>query len=144
MLLDEIASSCPPHENTCPAHLSLQCWDFLSRLLVPEVDRRSGVEEALGHQWLAYLPWQHVPLEPDEKASVERAAPGDVSTTATSEEDSFLLTAPADKSLEPPTKSATEDVTLADSNSLPATRRALMTPEKDPEKILQEVEDRLR
>mmetsp|Transcript_10126 Transcript_10126/g.22998 ORF Transcript_10126/g.22998 Transcript_10126/m.22998 type:complete len:1047 (+) Transcript_10126:67-3207(+) len=54
-LLEEIQTTCPPSLEQKPADLSMTCWDFLRCLLVPEVDARATVEQALAHPWLAHL-----------------------------------------------------------------------------------------
>lgn len=50
-LLEEMRSTCPPSPDLCPQDLSPLCWDFLRRLLVPEVNARATVAEALQHPW---------------------------------------------------------------------------------------------
>mmetsp|Transcript_12231 Transcript_12231/g.22624 ORF Transcript_12231/g.22624 Transcript_12231/m.22624 type:complete len:1055 (-) Transcript_12231:71-3235(-) len=55
-LLEEIQTTCPPSVEQKPADLSMTCWDFLRCLLVPEVEARATVEQALDHPWLAHLP----------------------------------------------------------------------------------------
>lgn len=51
-LVEEINSTCPPSPDLCPKEISPLCWDFLRRLLVPDVRARSSVAEALKHPWL--------------------------------------------------------------------------------------------
>lgn len=51
-LVEEIKSTCPPSPDLCPQDISPLCWDFLRRLLVPDVKARASVAEALQHPWL--------------------------------------------------------------------------------------------
>lgn len=59
-LLAEIGERCPPAEEARPAHITSRCWDLLRRTLIPEVESRVSVSEALGHLWLQDAPGQHV------------------------------------------------------------------------------------
>jgi len=59
-LLDEIRERCPPAEEGRPPHISWRSWDLLRRMLIPEVERRITVAEALGHPCLQEAPGQDV------------------------------------------------------------------------------------
>jgi len=54
-LLCEIAEVCPLKEEHRPEFLSQCCWDFLRQMLIPEVERRFTIMQALDHTWIRDL-----------------------------------------------------------------------------------------
>eukprot|EP00929_Paragymnodinium_shiwhaense_P054624 TRINITY_DN27391_c0_g1_i1.p1 TRINITY_DN27391_c0_g1~~TRINITY_DN27391_c0_g1_i1.p1 ORF type:complete len:990 (-),score=250.58 TRINITY_DN27391_c0_g1_i1:81-3050(-) len=161
-LLEEIYSTCPPVAAARPGHLSLRCWEFLRSVLVPALQERAPVEEALRHDWLSYLHWQEAPPSPPRLTT--RAPPQspvvDTSTVSHDESSSFLLTAPAPPAPDdegarqsvssppppsPPSGATPEDVTLSsEKECLPSARRTLRTPQKDGAELQLPAEERLR
>lgn len=69
-LVEEIFATCPPSEDLRPQDVSSPCWDFLRRLLAPEVEQRISVEEALRHRWLVTQPQE---ITTQELSSPEKA-----------------------------------------------------------------------
>jgi serine/threonine protein kinase len=54
-LLCEIAEVCPLKEEHRPEFLSQCCWEFLRQMLIPEVERRTTIMQALDHPWIRDL-----------------------------------------------------------------------------------------
>jgi aurora kinase/aurora kinase A len=73
-LIQEIMDTCPPSAELKPESVSNLCWDFLGRLLEPDVQQRVTVEEALQHPWITpegcSLPgWEDAQLDITQQVS---------------------------------------------------------------------------
>merc|ERR1719327_2562213 len=56
-ILRDLEASCPLREKDRPGYVSPSCWDFMRCMLMPGVESRASVEDALRHVWLTSHGW---------------------------------------------------------------------------------------